>query len=150
MSASELSHAVDFGTVVAPGTVDVTVRTGTFVSNVLVFTVMAAPPTAPVLTSLVPDTVQLGQPSFTMRILGTGFTPESVLIWNGSEDVCAFVSATELTTTINMATAGAAVAVPIEVRNGALVSNTLSFTFTAAPTGPTCVEKWPRTFPARP
>jgi hypothetical protein len=90
-------------------------------------------PGAPLaLTAIEPASAVLGSPSFTMRILGTGFTPESILVWNESDDVCAFISETELNTTVNMQSAVAAVAVSVEVRNGEEISNSLSFTFLAS------------------
>lgn len=85
------------------------------------------------LTALEPTSAVLGSPSFTMRILGTGFTPASVLVWNGADDVCAFLSETELTTTVNMATAEIALPISVEVRNGEEFSNALTFALLPAP-----------------
>ena len=88
---------------------------------------------APVLTGLVPDTVPLGAPSFTIRVLGTGFAPDAVILWNGSPEPTTVVSATEVPTGVNMATASLAVTVPVAVQNGdGPVSNELPFTFTGA------------------
>jgi len=87
-------------------------------------------PAPPVVTALAPDTAQLGTPSFTIHVHGTGFTLASVIVWNGSDEVTTVVSATEVTTGVNMTTAAVATAVPVGVRNGAEVSNTLPFTFT--------------------
>jgi hypothetical protein len=93
-------------------------------------TPIAAPP---VVTALEPDTVALGAPSFTIRVVGAGFAPDAVIVWNGSDEVTTVVSATEVTTGVNMATATVAVSVPVAVRNGdGLVSNALDFTFTEA------------------
>ena len=89
-------------------------------------------PEAPVLTALEPANVTLGSPSFTVQVRGTGFTPASVIVWNGSDEATTYVSATEVTTGINMATAEVPVSVPVEVRTGEEISNTLAFTFIAA------------------
>jgi hypothetical protein len=95
-------------------------------------TPVGPPGEAPVITSLVPDTVALGQPSFTVRVLGTGFMAESVIVWNGGDEVTTYVSATEVTTGVNMDTASAAVSVSVAVRNGEALSNEWFFTFTEA------------------
>ncbi|MET0996769.1 MAG: hypothetical protein ABWY20_23095 [Mycobacterium sp.] len=87
---------------------------------------------APVVTALVPDTAAIGSPSFTLHVHGTGFAPDAVIVWNGSDEPTTVVSATEVTTEVNMATATAAVAVPVAVRHGDVVSNALAFTFTEA------------------
>jgi hypothetical protein len=86
----------------------------------------------PVVTALVPDTAVLGSPSFTLHVHGTGFAPDAVIVWNGTDEPTTVVSATEVTTGVNMATATAAVTVPVAVRNGDMVSDPLPFTFTEA------------------
>jgi hypothetical protein len=94
---------------------------------------MPVPPPAPVVTALEPDTVVLGSPSFTIRVLGTGFALDAVIVWNGSDEVTTYESATELTTGVNMATAMVAIAVSVAVRNGdGTLSNEVMFTFTEA------------------
>ena len=85
------------------------------------------------MTALEPDTAVLGSPSFTLHIVGTGFTPDSVIVWNGSDEVTTYVDATVVTTGVNMETASVAIAVPVSVRNpDGVVSNALNFTFTEA------------------
>src|SRR4029453_16429414 len=81
------------------------------------------PPPAPVVAALEPDTAALGDPSFTVRVLGTDFAADAVIVWNGGDEVTTYVSATELTTGVNMATVTVAIAVPVAVRNGAVLSN---------------------------
>jgi hypothetical protein len=142
VSSTEVTTVVNMQTASVATTIPVGVRNGVVMSaETLPFTFEPAavgepsppaPSTAPTLTALEPATVQLGQPSFTMRILGTGFTPTSVLVWNGADDVCAYVSDTELTTTVNMATAEVAITVTVEVRNAEMLSNSLPFTFLPA------------------
>src|SRR5678816_2221276 len=56
----------------------------------------------PTTTALVPSSAKLGDPSFTLHVQGTGFVPGSVILWNGSPEPTTFVSATELTTLVNM------------------------------------------------
>jgi hypothetical protein len=105
---------------------------------------------APTLISLEPASAQLGSPNLTLRILGKRFSPQSVLVWNGTDDTAVYVSPTELTTTVNMATASVAVAVPVEVRNGTAKSNALNFEFVAAPTGPVLTSLAPASAPVGP
>ena len=90
-------------------------------------------PTPPVLTSLVPAAAQLGDPSFTLHVHGTGFRNSDVILWNGSAEPTTWVSATELTTAVNMATAEVAAAIPVAVRTVVgTVSNTLTFDLQAS------------------
>jgi hypothetical protein len=84
--------------------------------------------TPPVLTSLVPDTAQLGDPNFTLHVHGTGFRQGDTILWNNSPEKTTYVSATELTTTVNMATAAVPMAIPVAVQNAVgVLSNTLTF-----------------------
>lgn len=87
-------------------------------------------PAAAILTALVPDTVALGEPDFTLSVEGTGFTPASEILWNGSPEPTTFVSETEVTTGVNMATAGVAIEIPVAVKTGEAVSNVLPFMIT--------------------
>lgn len=70
----------------------------------------------PTLDTLNPATAVLGSPSFTLRVLGTNFTPQSVIEWNGSPERTTFVSPTELTTEVDMASAAVAGPIPVAVR----------------------------------
>jgi len=89
-------------------------------------------PAPPVLTSLTPSTAALGAASFTLHVNGTGFRAGMSILWNGSPEPTTFVSATELTTAVNMATAIVAMPIPVSVRTLAgQDSNVLTFTLTA-------------------
>jgi hypothetical protein len=91
------------------------------------------PITPPTLTDLTPSTVALGSPDFTVHVMGSGFTSESVIVWNGYDEPTTVVSDTELTTGVNMAVWQAPAVVPVQVRAGdGNLSNVLSFTFTEA------------------
>jgi hypothetical protein len=94
-----------------------------------------APPAgdAPVLTSLSPATAAIGAASFTLHVHGTGFAAGAVIVFAGRDEPTTVVSATEVTTGVNMAVWLGPDAVPVVVRaaDGA-TSNALSFTFTAA------------------
>jgi hypothetical protein len=84
--------------------------------------------TPPVLGSLVPTSAQIGAANFTLRVLGTGFRPDSVILWNGGQEPTTYVSPTEVTTAVNMATATTPALIPIQVLNlPGVLSNTLTF-----------------------
>jgi len=92
-------------------------------------------PAPPVVTALEPDTAVIGTPSFTLHVHGTGFLTGSVIVFNGFDEPTTVVSTTEVTTGVNMAVwAGPSEPLPVTVRNGAVVSNALTFTFTAPET----------------
>lgn len=83
---------------------------------------------APVLTSLVPASATLGDPSFTLHVHGTGFSAGAAILWNGTAEPTIVVSDTEVTTAVNMATAIVAAAIPVTVRTATgAVSNALTF-----------------------
>jgi hypothetical protein len=83
--------------------------------------------------SLDPPTAVVGAPDFTIRVLGQGFDEGSTILWNGSVEPTTFVSPTEVTTGVNMATVSGPASVPVAVRNSAgRQSNPLPFEFTAA------------------
>jgi hypothetical protein len=87
--------------------------------------------TAPTLAALVPDTVALGAPSFTLQVTGTGFTAQSVIVFAGHDEPTTVVSDTELTTGVDMTVWLAPDVVPVTVRNAdGQVTDPVSFTFT--------------------
>jgi hypothetical protein len=90
----------------------------------------AGPP--PTVTSLVPATVALGAPNFTVHVHGTNFTPDAVIVFNGQDEPTTVVSPTEVTTGVNMAVWLAPATVPVSVRAGGIESGAATFTFTAA------------------
>jgi hypothetical protein len=88
---------------------------------------------APTLTALEPATVVIGAPSLTLHVKGTGFTASSVISFAGHDEPTTLVSATEVTTGIDMGVWLGPDAVPVTVRNGdGAPSAPLTFTFTAA------------------
>lgn len=90
-----------------------------------------------VLTALAPAQATIGDPSFTLSVQGTNFDDGAVIVWNGSDEVTTFVSATEVTTDVDMSTAQTAAPMPVQVRNlDATLSNTLEFQILAAPEAP--------------
>lgn len=92
------------------------------------------PAARPVLTSLDPDTATLGDPDVTLRCLGSGFNVDSVIVFNGGDELTTFVSDSEVTTIVRPSTASVAGSYPVLVRNiDDQETGSLDFTFTAAP-----------------
>ena len=85
---------------------------------------------APVLSSIDPDSAEVGAADVTVRLVGSGFTPNAQIVWNGGDEPTVFVSATELTTVVRPSTATGPAAVPVLVRQGARRTDTVTFTFT--------------------
>jgi hypothetical protein len=86
----------------------------------------------PVVTSLSPNTAAIGGADVEMTVAGTGFSEESVIVFNGGDEVTAYESATALKTTVKPSLATVEGPVPVAVRNGPALSEQLEFTFTAA------------------
>lgn len=87
---------------------------------------------SPTVTGVVPATVAIGAPNFTVHVHGTNFTPDAVIVWNGYDEPTTVVSPTELTTGVNMAVWLTPATVPVSVRAGGVESASVPFTFTAA------------------
>jgi len=86
----------------------------------------------PTLASLNPATAVIGAASFTLHVLGSGFKASDTILWNGGAESTTFVSATELTTGVNMATATTPGAYPVAVRT-VLGKESAALTFTLTP-----------------
>lgn len=85
----------------------------------------------PKVTSLTPNSAEVGDPSFLLHVHGTGFTAGSIIMFNGGEEPTTYVSATELTTTVNMTTVSVASTVPVAVLSSeGVLSDSMNFTFT--------------------
>jgi hypothetical protein len=87
----------------------------------------------PVVTALEPAAAELGAPSFTLHVLGTGFDAASVIVFAGHDEPTTLVDDTVVTTGVDMAVWLGPDALPVLVRNGdGTESNALTFTFTEA------------------
>jgi hypothetical protein len=85
----------------------------------------------PGVASLAPNTAVHGTgPDLTMTVTGTDFKPYSVIVFNGGDEVTTYISPTQLSTGVKPSLVGAAIAVPVQVRNGSQISNSKPFTFT--------------------
>jgi IPT/TIG domain len=90
----------------------------------------------PTIISIEPSRLPAGGEDTEVLITGTGFTPETELIWNRALDVCEFIDEGQLRTTVKPSTVGVPeeelpFSVPVTVRNGpnALQSNGVFFSF---------------------
>jgi hypothetical protein len=92
---------------------------------------------APVVDRLEPNNAVLGSEAFTLRVHGSGFTENTVILFNEGQELTTFVSPNELTTGVQPETATVAGTVPVAVLDSvAGRSNSVGFDFTgAAPIG---------------
>ena len=88
----------------------------------------------PVLTSMTPDQLALGQPAFTLTVTGSAFDASAVVTFNGVDMTTTYVSATTLTAAVPASAVTSAGTYPVLVRNSTgCTSNVLSFTVSAPP-----------------
>lgn len=90
------------------------------------------PPPPIVINALNPSSMVIGGPDQVLEVEGDGFTSASVIMFNGGDEKTVFVDANHLTTIVKPSLAGAAITVPIQVRNFMRVSNPADFSFTEA------------------
>ena len=98
-------------------------------------TVVAAPPSVPVVSSLSPSMAIAGM-GLTLTVNGSGFTAASVVHWNGSARPTTFVSSTQLRATIanaDVASVGTAQVSVTTPPPGGGTSGSLQFSIVPAP-----------------
>ncbi len=86
---------------------------------------------APTVTSLAPNSIASGSSAFALTVNGTGFVPNSVVRWNGSDRTTTFVSATQVTAALTAADVASAGTAKVRVFNPAPIgglSGELDFT----------------------
>jgi hypothetical protein len=96
------------------------------------------PPEPLVLTDIDPDSTQIGMMDFTLTVTGSGFTPNTVIVFDDEELPTVFVSPTRLTA--NPPSSAEAATVDVEVQRGEEMSEVLTFEF-IAPAGRRSSEK---------
>jgi IPT/TIG domain len=84
----------------------------------------------PTITSLSPDTAEVGAAALTMTVTGSAFGEDAQILFNEGAETTTFVSETELTTEVQPATAVGPGAVPVKVTSGGQTSAPVDFTFT--------------------
>jgi len=95
----------------------------------------AEPVLPPTVTSLVPATAAVGDPSFTLQVMGTGFNPGSIIMFNGLNENTTYVSPTEVSTGVDMSVWLAAAVCPVSVMTNGVISDPMDFTFTDSGAG---------------
>jgi hypothetical protein len=89
------------------------------------------PADPPTLTSLSPATAVSGDAAdIVMSCIGTGFTPDSTIVFNGYIEPTTFVSDTEVTTGVKPSLFVVPAVCPVEVHTGSQVAGPIDFTFT--------------------
>ena len=91
-----------------------------------------------VLTDIDPDSAQIGMTDFTLTVTGSGFTPNTVVVFDDEELPTVFVNQTTLTT--NPPLPAEAATVDVEVHRGEEMSDVLTFEI-VAPAGRRSSEK---------
>jgi hypothetical protein len=90
----------------------------------------------------VPDVATIGDDSFTLDVEGEGFSAASVIVFAGHDEPTTFNEEDgTLSTGVDMEVWKGADVVPVQVRNGAMLSNTMDFTFDAEPAADTETSK---------
>jgi len=117
---------------IPPGKASVTIKDGTFESNELefLFTVPEADSADPLtLTALTPPNAELGSADVVLHAAGTGFTPSSILTFNGGDEPTVFVSDKEVTTIVKPSLATVVGSFPVTVKRGTEETPALMFDF---------------------
>lgn len=135
ISANELRASIAAADLTTAASRTVTVfnpAPGGGTSNGQTFTITAASPDNPVpqLAQLNPNAQPTGGSAFTLSVLGSGFTTQSVVRWNGQARTTTLVSATELRANIpgtDIAAAGLAAVTVSNPTPGGGVSSPLTF-----------------------
>ena len=91
-------------------------------------------PDMPVITSLEPATCAIGDPDFTLDVVGTGFSAESVIHFAGHDEPTVFNEPDTVSTGVKPSLWLEPVTVQCSVRNGPVESDPVDFVFTEAAT----------------
>jgi hypothetical protein len=114
-SDRRLDVQLDIGATLTRGTGTVTVNNeGSYSSNEIKVTVQDAPLKA---TSLSPPAVPVGAADFTLTVSGTGFVPDSQVLWTGAPLQTRFSSSTQLTARVPAALVAVAGSGKVTVMN---------------------------------
>jgi hypothetical protein len=82
----------------------------------------------PAITSLLPNTINAGDPTFTLNVNGSGFGMDSVVFWNGTARPSRYSSATKVQAQISDLDIANAEMAQVEVHTGGKKSNVINFT----------------------
>lgn len=144
-SSTQLTASVSNTLIATAGTANVTVVTGTTVSNAVAFTIGA--PNTPILISINPTSATVGNGQFTLTANGSNFVNGATVVWNGGLLSTTFVNASQLTAVVPASLIAAAGTANVTVNNPsgtATTSNALTFTVAPA-SSPTISSLGPAT-----
>jgi len=85
------------------------------------------------LTEMEPTSAIIGDDDLTLVLTGTGFTADSIIVFNGGDEPTTLMSDTQVATIVKPSTAGVSGAYPVLVREGGVETDALEFTFYEAP-----------------
>jgi hypothetical protein len=141
VSATQLTATVTAALVANAGQAGVIVTNGPGAySSTLPFTIIAANP-APTLTGISPRKAVAGSSGFSMMVIGTNFTSQSVVTFGGTALATTYVSSTQVNATVPTSALAAVGSVKVVVGNGTGNSSSpVTFTITAAAPGITSVS----------
>lgn len=98
--------------------------------DAIIYTLVAGSVNPVKATSLNPSSALLGDPSFTLRVVGSGFDRFTKIVFAGHDEPTTYVSPTEVTTGVDMSVWKGADVVPVYVESPVVASDPLMFTFT--------------------
>ena len=96
----------------------------------------------PDVTSISPNTKVAGSAGFVLTVTGADFVATSVVQWKGTDVPTTFVSKTSLTAQVDAAKVAAAGTAAVRVKTGEALSNSVTFTITAAELEEEPTEAW--------
>jgi hypothetical protein len=115
-----------------PGEDEAVITDGMILSAVQLLIEAERPPAPLTLTALEPASASITAADFEGHVRGTGFTEDSVIIWNGAEEPTRFVDDTDVWTMVVPSVVTAPTVLDVYVRNGdGQVSNIVPFTWEA-------------------
>ncbi len=135
VSATELTAAVTPDLIAAAGSAGVTVTTCAGASSPVTFTIKAATPGTPAITSLNPTSAAAGGAAFALTVNGTNFTSSATVQWASTALTTTYVSATQLTAAVPASLIAAAGTVNVTVTTSGGTSSAAAFTINAATPG---------------
>jgi len=85
------------------------------------------------LESISPTEAEVGGADITLIATGSGFTEDSVILFNNGEEPTEFIDSSQVSTVVKPSLASGPVSVPVQVREGSTTTPAQTFTFTEAP-----------------
>src|SRR5580658_2976695 len=103
VSATQLTASITAADISSAGTPPVSVENPTPGGGTSTAINLSITNPSPSISSLSPSPVTVGGPAFTLTVTGSNFVAASTVQWNGSNRTTTYVSATQLTASINAA-----------------------------------------------